>query len=318
MPLTSIYGTVYNNAKYVENCLNSLVDALPNFDDDYELVIVDNYSTDGTFKKLLKFSEKHKNVKLLRVKCTRGKGRDIALKNTSGDYVFYIDFDDVFEKEFGVIIEKLKKLCTRRTIWQYGFSTRDTSIEVIGGWMNLNYGEDWEFFARAISKNVIMKTILSPSFRITPKMKIREARYTKGISVTYMVRKVKNNIDLIRGWNPNFRFLTSLIMGSSSLFKPSTLLTFFIYPISKLISFKHFKNLCNIEACYKNTIFLFPEDIGLPKDWLFILWEHPELMRNTVLSRIKELITRDENLKIVLVEDKLVCTRNPQFIEKYV
>ncbi|MEM3607108.1 MAG: glycosyltransferase family A protein, partial [Candidatus Bathyarchaeia archaeon] len=48
MTLTSIYGTVYNNVKYIKRCLDSLVKALPNFDDEYELVIVDNYSTDGT------------------------------------------------------------------------------------------------------------------------------------------------------------------------------------------------------------------------------------------------------------------------------
>ena len=62
MPFTSIYGTVYNNAKYIRNCLASLIQALPDFDEDYELVIVDNYSTDGTFKILKNFAKEHKNV----------------------------------------------------------------------------------------------------------------------------------------------------------------------------------------------------------------------------------------------------------------
>jgi glycosyltransferase involved in cell wall biosynthesis len=68
MPLTSIYGAVYNNSRYIESCLNSLIQALPDFDEYYELVVVDNYSTDGTFKILKNFAKKHRNVKLLQVK----------------------------------------------------------------------------------------------------------------------------------------------------------------------------------------------------------------------------------------------------------
>ena len=121
MPLTSIYGTVYNNVKYIKGCLGSLIQALPDFDDHYELVVVDNCSTDGTFEILKKFTKEHKNTKVIRYKCKRGRGRDIALKNTSGDYVFYIDFDCIFEKEFGVIKKKLKKLGTEEPLWRNVF-----------------------------------------------------------------------------------------------------------------------------------------------------------------------------------------------------
>ena len=53
--------------EYIESCLNSLIQALPDFNDYYELV-VDNYLTDGTFKILKNFAKKHRNVKLLQVK----------------------------------------------------------------------------------------------------------------------------------------------------------------------------------------------------------------------------------------------------------
>ena len=316
MSLTSIYGTVYNNAKYIGACLNSLIQALPDFDDYYELVIVDNYSTDGTFKILRNFAKEHKNVKLLQAKCSRGKGRDIALKNTIGDYVFYIDFDCVFEKEFGIIIEKLKKLCTKGTLWQYGFSTRDTSTEKIGGWKNLNYGEDWEFVARAISKDVIYMPILCPSFSLNPKLKLREKRYATGIS--YMIRKIKNNIDLIRGWSPTFRFLMSLVKTTGSLFSPSALMVLMIYPILMMSRFKYSNLCCNYEFVYQRMQFIFPEDVGLPRDWLFILWENATLMWNTIKKRVRELINRDKNLNFVFLDNKLVCARNPDIIKKYI
>jgi len=54
VPLVSIYGTVYNNSYVIEDSILSLRNALPDFEESYELVIVDNYSTDGTWEKLLR------------------------------------------------------------------------------------------------------------------------------------------------------------------------------------------------------------------------------------------------------------------------
>jgi len=42
-----VYGTVYNNASYVEESIKSI------YRPEYHVVIVDNYSTDGTWEKLL-------------------------------------------------------------------------------------------------------------------------------------------------------------------------------------------------------------------------------------------------------------------------
>jgi hypothetical protein len=264
---------------------------------------------------LKNFAKEHKNVKLLQAKCSRGKGRDIALKNTTGDYVFYIDFDYTFEKEFGIIIEKLKKLCVKGTLWQYGFSTRDTSIEKIGGWRNLNYGEDWEFAARAISKGVVCKRILCPSFILNPKLKLREKRYATGIS--YVIRRIKNNIDVIRGCSPTFRFLTSLIKSTGSLFSPLALMTLMSYPILRMNCFKYSNLHCNIEFVYQKVQFIFPEDVGFPRNWLFMLWEHPKLMWSTIKKRVEELTNIDRGLNFIFLNNKLVCARTMDIIRKY-
>jgi GT2 family glycosyltransferase len=48
-------GTVYNNAPFVETSLRSIskiIERLPEIN--FELVIVDNFSNDGTYEKLLK------------------------------------------------------------------------------------------------------------------------------------------------------------------------------------------------------------------------------------------------------------------------
>ncbi|MEM3552953.1 MAG: glycosyltransferase [Candidatus Bathyarchaeia archaeon] len=314
MTLTSIYGTVYNNVKYIKRCLDSLVKALPNFDDEYELVIVDNYSTDGTFKILKKFCEMHKNVKLFRTRCTRGKGRDIALRNTSGEYVCTIDFDNIFEKEFGIILEKLKRVCTHGTFWSpYGFSTRKTCIEIIGGWKDLNYGEDWEFWARTIATGVIFKKICIPNFSQTENVKAREARYAKGFS--FYNRKVRNIIDTIRGCNFNLSKEEFLIKK----FTLTAFLALVLFPILKPLAFKYDEKLSNIEFIYKNEQLLFPEDFGLPINWFFTSWSYINFVLPIVKKRINELMRRDKKLELKYFKkrDMLVCTRDNHLIEKY-
>ena len=82
MPLISIYGTVLNNGYVIEESIRSLAGVLPNFSERYELVIVDNYSTDGTWEKLLRLKREFKNLRLFRNKCSRSRGRDLALKQT--------------------------------------------------------------------------------------------------------------------------------------------------------------------------------------------------------------------------------------------
>ena len=64
-PLISIYTTVFNNANIVEKSIDSIISQLYGFDRKFELVIVDNYSTDGTYEKLLKLQKKHQNIKII-------------------------------------------------------------------------------------------------------------------------------------------------------------------------------------------------------------------------------------------------------------
>ncbi len=74
MSRTCLYGTVYNNASTVEKCIESV------WRPGYEVVVVDNYSTDGTWEKLLELRRDF-NLKVYRYRCSRGLGRHIALYN---------------------------------------------------------------------------------------------------------------------------------------------------------------------------------------------------------------------------------------------
>lgn len=89
---------VFNTEQYVLKCLESLVNqGIDN--DSYEVLVVDDGSTDGSRLLVERFSETHPQVRLL---TQENKGvsaaRNFALDNARGRYVQFVDSDDYIEE----------------------------------------------------------------------------------------------------------------------------------------------------------------------------------------------------------------------------
>lgn len=69
----------------------------------YELIVIDDCSTDNTYNVVKKFS----TIKLLQtpVNSRQGAARNIGLNNCSGDYILFLDADDEFYDNY--VLEKL-------------------------------------------------------------------------------------------------------------------------------------------------------------------------------------------------------------------
>ena len=301
MPLISIYATVYNNAYIVEQSVRSLIQALPDFDENYELVVVDNFSTDGTWEKLQKLKKQHRNIRLYRHKCSRGLGRDIALKLTEGDYVMYVDLDVLFKPEFGKIVEKIRRCCSSGELWNFGFSVRETMLHHIGGWKDLNFGEDWELVYRAIRNKVALKLILTYSFmenvRIAPSG-YAEMRYVRG-RLEYYMRRLRNLRDTVIGWNlsPAYAYyIEGRLRPSVFLF----VLISSIYSLKRLFSGDFSLIPAQVYACLAPTYY-FPEDVGLPRSWLFLLWERIDAFWSYISESALSLIKKSGDAYMVLL-----------------
>lgn len=106
--LFSIVITVYNKEKYLERCLNSILQDKSN---DYEVVIIDDGSTDSSYNILKKYASKYKNIKLYR---QRNKGigytRRKAISLVNGKYLLFVDADDTIESDlFNVLRNNMIK-----------------------------------------------------------------------------------------------------------------------------------------------------------------------------------------------------------------
>ncbi len=97
-PQISIIVLTYNNLDYTKACINSIVEwtAYPN----YELIIVDNASSDGTPEYLKRFASLHPQTKVIVNSQNLGfaVGNNVGLKNAKGDYFVLLNNDTIVSR----------------------------------------------------------------------------------------------------------------------------------------------------------------------------------------------------------------------------
>ncbi|MEM3715443.1 MAG: hypothetical protein QXF82_10900, partial [Nitrososphaeria archaeon] len=121
---------------------------------------------DGTSEILHKLSEKYKNIIIQTEPCSRGKGRQEALrivqnKADDNDVVMYVDFDNVYSDYFVDYIRQKFKIVKDMEVYHFGLMTVKTSK--VAEWKDLNYGEDWEWLAHLKSLGVDTKEFIKSS-----------------------------------------------------------------------------------------------------------------------------------------------------------
>jgi glycosyltransferase involved in cell wall biosynthesis len=147
--------TCFNEVKTARDSIESILGQLNN---NYEVVVVDSFSKDGTYEVLREFEHSHR-VKVIRKRCSRGVGRQVAFENASGEYILAnLDLDDVFlpvlHKVVALYHEKTEgKLITIFNLpsgWVQNITIGPrTLIASLGGWRDLNIYEDWDIWSRA-------------------------------------------------------------------------------------------------------------------------------------------------------------------------
>lgn len=91
----SVVIPCYNSTDYIRPCLESLAgQTLPL--SDFEIICIDDCSTDGTYELLQSWSEKLPNLRILRhdVNKKQGGARNTGLKIAEGEFITFVDSDD--------------------------------------------------------------------------------------------------------------------------------------------------------------------------------------------------------------------------------
>lgn len=95
-PKVSVVLPVYNVESYLEECLDSLLKQTLK---EFELIAINDGSTDRSFSILKEYENKFINIKIINQK---NKGlsatRNVGIENSTGEYLLFVDSDDMLKE----------------------------------------------------------------------------------------------------------------------------------------------------------------------------------------------------------------------------
>ena len=105
MPKVTVVVPVFNVEKYLHQCIESLLNQTYR---NLEIILVDDGSTDNSGTICDKYRQKDQRIKVIH-KCNQGLGfaRNSGMKETTSDYITFMDSDDYADED---MIEELMKL----------------------------------------------------------------------------------------------------------------------------------------------------------------------------------------------------------------
>ena len=93
----SVIVPIYNAESTIKRAIDSVINQTIGFDN-IELILVDDNSTDNSKKVIEHYANKYPNIKFIKLSENSGlpsKPRNVGIENSSGEYVMFLDNDDI-------------------------------------------------------------------------------------------------------------------------------------------------------------------------------------------------------------------------------
>ncbi|MDA9091812.1 glycosyltransferase family 2 protein [Pelagibacteraceae bacterium] len=105
---------IYNKEKYLNNCINSIYSLIKyfKFNKNIEVIAIDDCSTDNSLQVLKKWKKKIGNLRIFPLNKNYGVSfaRNLGIKKSKGEYIFFVDADDfIFPKSCIKIFKTIKQ-----------------------------------------------------------------------------------------------------------------------------------------------------------------------------------------------------------------
>ena len=142
---------IYNVEKWVEDCINSIVgQELSNLN--YEIVCVDDCSTDNSLEVIHRLAEKHPQIVVVSSKQNQGVSatRNIAINKSRGEFIWFVDpddllypgsarflYDSIAASDQNVIIANYMRINEDATIEQFEKSKSDHTVSLVSSKGNI-------------------------------------------------------------------------------------------------------------------------------------------------------------------------------------
>ena len=94
--LVSIITPSYNSAKFIKQCIESVIAQTYT---NWEMLIVDDYSSDNSLQILKKYNDKRIQLIELDKNVGASESRNVAIRKAKGKYIAFLDSDDLWEPQ---------------------------------------------------------------------------------------------------------------------------------------------------------------------------------------------------------------------------
>ncbi|MFW2612237.1 glycosyltransferase family 2 protein [Aliarcobacter butzleri] len=171
-PLISIITPMYNAKIYIEETIQSVINQTYK---NWEMIIIDNCSTDDSLEIIKYYQKYYEKIKYIKLDFNSGgpaRPRNVGLKNAKGEFVAFLDADDVW------LPEKLEK--------QIRFLEENPDVDIC------------HTLANIIDGNGIKKGLFNNQ-RVTNKLKYIMKHqsvlfYTNNVNINSVFMKADNNM----------------------------------------------------------------------------------------------------------------------------
>lgn len=180
MVKVSIIMPVYNDENFINKSINSVINQSLK---DIELICIDDGSTDNSLKLLEKYAEEYNFIKITSQENRgSGKARNVGLNIATGEYVAFLDSDDIYvdetalekmynygiEKNANMVSSNIKVITKNKTLEvhprykenDFPFYSKKEPID------SKKYGIPWYFY-----KNIFKRSFLKENNIIFPNYK---------------------------------------------------------------------------------------------------------------------------------------------------
>lgn len=161
-PLISIIMASYNYSQFIEKAIESILNQTYK---NWELLIIDDGSTDNSIGLIKKYSDNYKNISLYQHKNRQNKGLSktiqLGLKKSKGNYIAFLESDDFWANEcLSKKVEAINKYPEAKLIYN--------DVELFGDDNRLNTMETYIRRCRAISEKIKEPSHLTKYFIVAP------------------------------------------------------------------------------------------------------------------------------------------------------
>ena len=172
-PSVSLVIPMYNEELNIEHAIGAAVEAVTKYADDYEIIIVDDASTDASPALVRKAAEENRRIRAIRHEKNRKLGGSLktGFAAATKDVVLYMDADLPFDPDvLGKAIRAMELTGAdviagyrldrtieglRRTIYSYCYNAL---IGVLFGWPHRDINFSFKLFKRSVLQSIELKS----------------------------------------------------------------------------------------------------------------------------------------------------------------